>query len=90
MGHCLKKSKSSQSALALAQAAGVDYDMAFRLTESIWTEVRRSIRENIGIEAWKRLSRKERAEFCTRLVKALLDRNNVVDFLAGNKKRLLT
>lgn len=85
-----KCNKKSQSALAVAQASGVDYDMAFRLTESIWAEVRRAIKENVGIETWARLSPKERAEFCTKLVKALLDRNNVVDFLQGKKKRLLT
>ena len=85
-----KCNKKSESAVALARTSGIDYDMAFRLTESIWEEVRHSIREHIGIEVWKRLSHKERADFCTRLVKALLDRNNVVDFLAGNKKRLMT
>ena len=85
-----KCNKKSQSALAVAQASGIDYDMAFRLTESIWAEVRRAIKENVGIETWTRLSSKERAEFCTKLVKALLDRNSVVDFLQGKKKRLLT
>ncbi len=85
--------KALENTMAMLNAhRGADPVVCYRFNKSLLEEARRSILRMLGkrgVESWKSLSFSDRALICTMVVRALLDKKRVTEFLSGERKRLL-
>ncbi|MBI1913050.1 MAG: hypothetical protein HYS21_13770 [Deltaproteobacteria bacterium] len=82
-------SKARDTAKVLSAEFNVDFPTALQLTQAIWEEARKCILKITGTEGWQRLSLSERAYVCQSVVKALMNKKNVIGFLSGERKTIV-
>lgn len=91
MDYIEKKAVEGAQAVA-ASVKGVDPGLCYLFNRRLLEEARNSILKIIGKMGrteWQRLSFSDRAAICTMVVRALLDKKRVCEFLSGQKKELL-
>jgi len=76
-------------AALLSRRRGVDFKRALQVTEKIWEEAGRSVERIVSKEEWRKLSFKDKAHICALVVKALLDRKRLSEFVSNDRKRLI-
>lgn len=84
--------KLKANAEEIVKRHGVSFTDAYRVTEIIWSEARRSLLSVIGSygdEGWQQLTFSERSQVCTEVVKQLLDKKKIEELIHGNRKTLM-
>jgi hypothetical protein len=92
MGESYLKGKAAETAISVANRHGIEYAVAYRVTEAVWREARAALlkvlREH-GCKEWHRLSLKDKSEVCGFVIKGLMDKRRLMERLSGGKKGLV-
>jgi len=92
MGNDYIKTKAKLAAAGLVRKHGLDFAAAYSISQRLWREARKSILKIIGTygtDRWQKLSLRDKAEVCSIVVRGLLDKKKVLDFMEGKRKGIL-
>jgi hypothetical protein len=83
--------KTIETAEGVAVASGINPQVARALTFKIYKEARRSMLAMLGPhgeESWESLSFKDRAAIASEVVRGLLDKRRLAEFIEGDRRSI--